>query len=238
MTQTTPGSRAREVVPKGGAKRCGAIKSDGQPCRAYVVPGSNRCKFHGGATPRGIASHMFKDGKYSKYLPTGLLEIYQQTQQDGELLSLEGEIRLVDVRIRELLGQLEAGPSDEIWEKALGLVGSIRAYVKQEEYSKVPAVLEALDRLVLEGSNEKEVWQGVLQLMETRRRLVEGERKRLVEMNHVITSENAMVLVVALASAVKKHVTDKSVLNKISRELVHITAGQPGEVLGSVRFPE
>lgn len=28
--------------------RCGAIKKTGEPCRAPVVPGKKRCKFHGG----------------------------------------------------------------------------------------------------------------------------------------------------------------------------------------------
>lgn len=219
-------------------KRCGARKHNGDRCMGWAMPGTGRCKYHGGMTPVGPFSANFKTGKYSKYLPTGLIEIYKESLTDEDLLSLQDEIRLVDVRMRELLSQLESGPSDRVWEKAQGLIGTLKTFYEVGQFDKFPATLKALDDLVLQAVSTKEIWQAVLQLIEARRKVVEGERKRLVEMNQVITAENALVLVSALASAVRKHVTDRAILAQISKELVFITAGQPGEVFGSVKFTE
>ena len=62
----------------------------------------------------------------------------------------------------------------------------------------------------------------LLRAIETRRRLVETERRRLEPMEpmeQVITSDQAMLLVVALVGAVRRHVDDRGVLDAIGREV-------------------
>ena len=47
-------------------RRCGAKTRKGTPCKNPCVRGRNRCRMHGGKTPRGWASPHYKHGFYSK----------------------------------------------------------------------------------------------------------------------------------------------------------------------------
>ncbi len=237
-TTILPSNHGASGVFSAPKERCGAHKHDGTLCRAWPVLGSNRCKFHGGANPKGIAASNFKDGRYSKYLPLGLLTQFNQAKSDEELLSLKDEIALMDTRVGDLLTQLDAQPPEERWEKVKLIVGSMRAAMSRNQVHQLAPLIDALDALALQGASQKETWQTIIQTVDERRKLVEGERKRLVEMQQVITAENAMVLVTALASAVKKHVTDRDTLTKISRELVLLTQGQPGTVVRPYQPPK
>jgi hypothetical protein len=49
--------------------RCSARgKQSGNPCRQPVVPGRQVCYYHGGASPRGLASPHWKHGRDSRAL--------------------------------------------------------------------------------------------------------------------------------------------------------------------------
>lgn len=56
-------------------------------------------------------------------------------------------------------------------------------------------------------------------LIEQRRRLVETERKRLVDMQQMITSEQAMLLVGALVGIIRARVNDPSTLAAIQSDI-------------------
>ena len=66
-------------------------------------------------------------------------------------------------------------------------------------------------------------WPAITELTEQRRKLVETERKRLVDMQQMITAEQAAVLIAALTDAVRRHVHDPDILAAISREFDRIT---------------
>ncbi len=46
-------ANVRPFLPRCGAKR----RTDGEPCQAPVVPGKNRCRWHGGLVPSGDQWH-------------------------------------------------------------------------------------------------------------------------------------------------------------------------------------
>lgn len=91
---------------------------------------NGRCRIHGGATPSGIALPQFRTGRYSKALPGGLRERYEQALGDEELLSLRDEVALLDARIAETLDGL---PSDDKWAMAILLVEQRRKLVESEQ---------------------------------------------------------------------------------------------------------
>ena len=80
-------------------------------------------------------------------------------------------------------------------------------------------VLTALEETIQQGCSDYAAWEEVCALVEQRRRLVENERRRLVELQHVITVEGAMVLIGAIAGIIRAHVTDRTVLAAISADL-------------------
>jgi hypothetical protein len=95
--------------PVSDRKICGAKKRNGDPCRA--IPMTNgRCRIHGGATPGGMALPQYKHGRYSKYLPTGLAEKYNNALVDTELVTLRDEIALVDSKIQETMETAKEEP--------------------------------------------------------------------------------------------------------------------------------
>jgi len=92
-------------------------KQSGQRCKRYAVFGKTVCVIHGGKSPGGMASPNLKHGRHSKYLPKGLLEKYKTALADPELLQLHDEIALIDARLAEVLGKIEAGAdASQTWE--------------------------------------------------------------------------------------------------------------------------
>lgn len=167
------------------------------------MAGKQVCYNHGGRTPSGIASPHWRDGRYSRVLPTRLIPRYQQARDDRELGSLTHEVHLLDVRIGELVEQLEppAPPPLELG----------------PDLAPVP-----LDPVVVEN-NLRARWAEIRELIDERRKLVESERKRLVELQQIITLEQANSLIVAIAESVKRHVSDRAALQAISADIGRIT---------------
>lgn len=104
MDQQRPhGSADRAIV-----RQCTAMsKRSGQQCRKHAIRGRSVCRAHGGATPRGMASPHWKNGRYSTILPDRLASKYEDALQDRRLMSLRDAIALVDVDISESLRSLD-----------------------------------------------------------------------------------------------------------------------------------
>lgn len=102
-----------------GAKR---KRADGQICQLPPAKGRTRCRFHGGHSPIGPASATWKNGRYSKYFPTGLRTKYQAFLHDPTRLNLDHEIATCDTHMTELLTELDQTihqkqPVDHIWHR-------------------------------------------------------------------------------------------------------------------------
>lgn len=202
--------------------RCKAkSKQTGEQCQKNAVPGYEVCRYHGGATPRGVASANFKHGRYSKYLPKGMLETYQQSLQDANLLSLKEEIALIDSRMGEVLEKAGQGMDGRLWlnfEAAMldlrtGLAGDIDA-LKQGVIT--------LDRLIKQGSSAYQQWSELRELIDQRRKLVESQRKYILEQQYSLTMEETLSLVAGIQHAIKAHVQDKQTLIAISEAVAEL----------------
>lgn len=83
---------------------CGAKTRSGEPCKRHAVPGSNRCKLHGGKSPGAPAGnkHAATPGSiYSRFL----------TPEENRLLPeialgrVDDELRLTRIRLMRALAQ-------------------------------------------------------------------------------------------------------------------------------------
>lgn len=184
--------------------------------------GRTVCYHHGGKTPVGIASPSFKTGKYSRYLPARLSERYEEALSDSELLALREEIALVDSRLADLLTCVDSGESGHLWQLLKDTHGEMLEARAAGDTQTMAIKLKTLGTLIQEGLADYAAWEDVRRILEQRRKLVESERKRLVEMQQVLTTERAMVLVHALAETVKKHVSDRGTLAAISADLSRV----------------
>lgn len=219
MTAATPmhneNSHARVV--------CGAKTRSGKPCGNTAVLANGRCRMHGGKMPVGAALPQFKTGRYSKYLPERLMERYQQAAADPELLALRDEIALIDARLNDLLSRVEAGEAGVLWENTRK---AWLSYLRKRDTPQEHEAQSLLDELIERGANEYQAWAEVHVIIEQRRKLSESEQKRLVAMRQMVTSEQAMMLIVALQDAVKRHVTDRAVLAAIAADVAALSNRQ------------
>lgn len=202
---------------------CGAKTRSGAPCRAPAMA-NGRCYVHGGKTPRGPASPHFRTGRYSKYLPKGLMDLYETARQDTELVVLRDEIALMDARIADLLMQLSAATSADVWEEAARCHQDLSVALQAKNLESARDLAGRLGALLQGKENVGALWAEIARAVEARRRLVETEQQRLVRLNQMITAEQAMLFVAAVINLVRQHVTDRQALQAISDGLRALVA--------------
>jgi hypothetical protein len=72
---------------------------------------------------------------------------------------------------------------------------------------------------------DRALWTEIRETMERRRRLTESERRRLVQMQQMMSVEQAMVFVAALADIARKYVPDREALAAMTRDLAALLEG-------------
>lgn len=200
---------------------CGAKTRSGKPCQNRPMA-NGRCRMHGGSTPNGFGLPQTKTGRYSKYLPGRMLEHYADAINDPELLNLRQEIALAEARITDLLSRVDSGESGELWQETREAWNRFReAHYAGLTDDEMEAVDE-LDYLLRRGQADYAVWHEVMVMIEQRRKLVESERRRLVDMQQMITAEQAMALVSAIIDTVRRNVSDRDTLAAIQTDLTKL----------------
>lgn len=205
-------------------------KRSGAQCKRPAMAGKAVCYHHGGATPAGPTLPQFKTGRYSKYLPERLRGRYEEAQGDREILVLRDEIALADARLADLLTRVDAGESGALWKELKELVERLGTAVESADLDVARGALKGLAEVVKRGSTDASAWQEVQGVMMLREHLVRSERLRLVQMQQMITVEQAMTLIAALTESVRRHVSDADALRGIAADLVRLTdfAAQSG----------
>jgi galactokinase len=187
---------------------------------------NGRCRMHGGKSRSGAASGTYRHGLYSKALPEHLAQRFAEAAEDRRLLELREEIALMDVRTKELLGRLEAGDTGEIWSRLQALVEEMELLQDSGRDAEAVRVLAELLQLVRQGAGEQEyervTWNQIDRQLERRRRLVESERRRLLQMKQMVSVEEVMTLVGALVATVKEHIPNRRVQTAIGQDIARL----------------
>jgi len=191
-------------------------------CQRHAAIGRTTCSMHGGTASIGPASPEFKHGRYSNALPTRLLERYRESLNDPELLNGRAEIAVIDTRLVELLTGLDSAGSAQLWRALRDAYRALQTAQRTRDPSALRLALAAFGAIVERGDDDRATWSEAIHLVGVRQRLVESERKRLVEMQHMITSTEAMTLVTAVSESVRTHVTDETTLRAISADLLRL----------------
>lgn len=202
-------------------------KQSGAQCKKDAVAGRAVCHIHGGKTPIGMALPQFKTGRYSKFLPARMTGRYEESRSDGELLALREEIALTDARLADLLSRVDTGESGALWSNLqaarLELIACKRAGDTLGQTKAINLIVE----LIGQGHADYRAWGEVAAVLDQRRRLVESERKRLVEMQQMISSERMMVLLGAVVGVIQEHVTDRTILSGITTGIQKLITADP-----------
>ena len=131
---------------------CGAKTRSGEPCTRHAVPGSSRCKLHGGAASKANKAnkHAAKPGSiYSQFLT----EAENDMLAGIELGRVDDELRLTRIRLmRALARENEFGNTLELDSERLdtGEHGGVTTTSKVRDYSslidRLTARIESLER--------------------------------------------------------------------------------------------
>ena len=200
-------------------------KRSQERCRRDAMIGTELCYMHSGTNVGSIAT-AFKHGRYSKHLPTRLLSEFSAALNDPTWASLRSEVALVDARLAELLSQLDTGESGALWKTLRRCWSDVTD--SRGDGVRMAAALSALGVAIESGSSEAQRWVELRGVIDQRRTLVESERKRAVEMQQVITSEQAATLFAALTASLKRHVADRTILSAVSADLLRIFGEEHG----------
>lgn len=198
-------------------------KRSGEQCKKDAVVGRTKCHIHGGKSVEGAASGTFRTGRYSKYLPARLAGKYEQSQNDPDLLALKDEINAIDARIAELMGRIDTNEAGHWWRV---LRKTYDEFLDARNKGDSPLMAKRLlefGGIIDNGLTDYAIWDEITNAVEQRRRLVESERKRMVEQQQYVTAEQAMLLVSALIDVVTRHVSDRNTISAIYADVSKLT---------------
>jgi hypothetical protein len=153
------------------------------------------------------------------------MEHYQEALDDPRLLELRDDIALLDARLAELIGRVsgdvDVGPVR--WRELQNLFKAYNAAIQAGKTEDVEAIYAAMFALINKAVSDYAVWDTIQEAIQQRRRLVESERQRLVQMQQMVTAEQAVSAMTALVSAVRANVRDSVVLANIQTEYERLT---------------
>lgn len=199
---------------------------------------SQKCRMHSGKGSIGVANPMFKSGRYSKYLPSELDTIYREALANPELIEMGDHIALLESRMQQLLAGTAEGNPQPKWSQIRDLFAELSTALLSGDAEKVNPALEQMQGLVDAGMKWDTTWNQIGDLMEQLRKLTDTEVKRKKELNQMIPVERVVIMMAAVATAVKRNVKDPDQVAAVYRELdmLHSSDRVPGN-LGMVRVP-
>lgn len=193
-------------------------KQSGERCKRAATAGRTVCYYHGGQTPQGLASpHTTRDGRYSKIIPLRMAARYEEARTDPALLELRDDVGLIDGRIADLIARVDTGESGAIWKE---LQDTRRALIDAKRRGDATGQMQLVNDLLIlvdRGHADYRAWREVGAAIEQRRKLVESERKRLVEMQQMVTTERLMLLLGGVVKVIQEHIHDRGVLDNITQ---------------------
>lgn len=180
--------------------RCTATnKTDGLRCPMRRMKGFTTCRMHGDSQNTGIAHPNVKEGNtlrkgiFGDCMPDGLREFYERAIEDPQIYDLTHNIAALAGRERELFGGMSTGEARASWAKAAELVDELIAATRikddEQRQAKVSEILPQLRSVTRTGRNDTEIWAELMEVGDKKRRLIDTERKRRLDLKLVVSSE-------------------------------------------------
>jgi hypothetical protein len=148
-----------------------------------------------------------------------MLGNFEASLADPNLLGLRADISLIDARLAELLKRVDTGESGSAWSAAGQAFADFEDATADKDMIAARKSLQAIGEVIRRGLADEAAWSDIRQTIEQRRRLVESERKRLVEMQQIVTGEEMMTLITVFLRTLKERVHDIDVLAAIQADI-------------------
>ena len=194
-----------------GNTRCGSPRRDGKPCTQWGIRGGNgRCRMHNGDAKRGMEAPAYKGRGYSKYLPYPFADVYKETQEDEQLLSVRDEIRLSDTMIMSLLPALETGESGDAWKSISKMLKQLERAYQDSDAAGMAQGLRAMRAITSKQMAHYEAYDAINKQADHRRKLVETELKIALQGERAIPIELFALLISGIFRAIEMGVKDQN----------------------------
>lgn len=215
------GSRVPEEATRraDGKRVCGGRTKSGGRCQVGVTMANGRCYIHNGGAPRGLASpNATAGGRYSKDLPTRVLQRYESALADPELLSVRDDIALLQGAITDLMAELKEAEARPDLDAILGTVEKIADNWKSWDWTKMDGELVRLKEAITGRQSQRQALRDIRELIREKAQLVAQENRLLADRQQMITVEQYLLGMRALGSAVRRLVNDAATLRAIDGE--------------------
>lgn len=220
-------------MPDYGERRCTAkSRRTGEQCKRSAAVGRKVCSMHGGKSPMAGPSHpAYRTGRYSKILPDARRRFYELSINSPDQLEQSSEVAILQDRLQELLSQVgDVGESAKAWESAARLYAEWQAALGRiserqaandaagaEHYGRQAAELSAqLGAVLSDGAKASERWAEIRSTMEQHRKVIESERRRLVETSQTMHVSQLSVMFDVLFGVIADEVFDPDMLQRIA----------------------
>lgn len=213
--------------------KCGAKTRRGTRCRAQAMA-NGRCDKHGGKSPAGPASPHWKHGRYSKAFNPAYKQAIEELLADPEILSLNDNIRIVDVEIGKAVAAVQDVESAADWQAVRELSRKIAEALKANDAGTLGLACAELLKLTHAGSGLEAARARLMNLQQHRRKLVQTEAARLAAGQAAISVDRAIGLILILVDVMFRHVVDKKVRMAIIADVQRMEV-LPGQWLGAVQ---
>jgi len=224
------------------AKQCTATsKRTGERCKANAMNGRDVCYHHGGRSLRGADHPNWKGGKttakigrYSADLPERLVDAYERSVTDPQLIHLSSEIGVLDARIAELIGKIDAGdPNGRLEEIDMAWAG----FAEKRKAGDVEGMnhsLQVLEAAITRERTDGAIWEQIQKAIDLRRKLANTQRMILTDEQNVVTASQVITLAQTLVSIIRERVKDPMVVQLIKQDfaaLISIDRGPNHDAL-------
>jgi hypothetical protein len=160
------------------------------------------CKLHGGATPRGAASPHYSGKGYSKYLPVGMREQYEEFANDAQRLELTEEIALARALLSENVKTIAEIDTETAWKEAQKYYTLGMKARKQGKREKANEHFTQLGELLTRGTDQNEKIKSALVNMDTVRRLIDTQRQIYVDKGELVSRALIILVLDAILEAI------------------------------------
>jgi hypothetical protein len=203
--------------------KCGAHLWRTNPpryCNKDPVKGRAKCRIHGGKALMGIANGAYKDGRFSRYLPTGDLRAkYRRIAENPDLLSLRDDVALIQTRQALLLEQL-GGVSSPAWDEALAAYNALEKAKGRDRAAPMSRLGEVLRKGADADQVERQVWSELRKLIQEKTRTTAAEWKRVIDLSGVMTAQDALYFVESVLNTLRECIPDRQTLQRVQTRLL------------------
>lgn len=226
-----------QATPSGLRPLCGAKTKSGRTCQREGGP-NGRCYYHGGTSLAGIASPTYKHGLRSKYMPKETAKLYREAAADPDLLSVRQDAATLVARIHQLLERIPDVPASQLWQELRAAHAKMVLFMRSGETEDFGEAAENLGGLIGRGAHEADLWDEIRAVIQEKAKLAKTEWDRMKALGQMLTAEQAMLFVGAVAAVVRENVSDRAALVRISEGVNRLLARREPTVAETLVGPE